>query len=64
MGYSMTINNIEEIAKLLYEALKEAREHLEYCNYGDTWERECAREDKLPEKIKKAEEVYTNYMVK
>lgn len=24
--------------------------HLEYCGYGDNWERECADADKLPER--------------
>ena len=38
----------------LLEALKSAQAHLEYCGYGDKWERECAREDKLSERISKA----------
>lgn len=33
-------------------ALEMAKEHLEYCGYGrDTWEREIARDAKLPELI-------------
>lgn len=39
---------------LLIEALTAARDHLEYCGYGDRWERECAQADKLPEKIEQA----------
>lgn len=35
----------------LLEALEAARDHLEYCGYGDSWERECAEESKLAEKI-------------
>ncbi len=35
----------------VYELLKEAYDHLEYCNYGDTWERECA--EKLSKKLDK-----------
>lgn len=27
----------------LLAALKAARDHLNYCGYGDKWERECAR---------------------
>ena len=32
-------------------ALKAAKEHLDYCGYGDSWERECAEESKLEEMI-------------
>lgn len=35
-------------------ALEKAWEHLEYCGYGDKWERECAEEDKIQEIIKGA----------
>mgnify|MGYP006935331198 CR=1 FL=1 len=31
---------IEKLKRLL----KEAYEHLNYCNYGDAWENECATE--------------------
>jgi hypothetical protein len=34
------------------ELLIDAAYHLEYCNYGDSWERECATEGKLPERIR------------
>jgi hypothetical protein len=38
----------------LYEALAEAEAHLNYCGYGDKWEREAAKESKLAEKIESA----------
>ncbi len=38
----------------LREALEAARDHLNYMGYGDSWERECARADGLPDKIEKA----------
>jgi len=38
-------------AKKLQSVLKDAAEHLDYCGYGDRWERECAQESKLPQRI-------------
>ena len=38
----------------LVGALKAAEQHLDYCGWGDTYERECAREQKLPNMIAKA----------
>lgn len=38
----------------LLKMLKEAYAHLDYCGWGDKWERECAKEDKLQERILKA----------
>jgi len=35
----------------LLEALEVAYGHLEYCNYGDSWERECAVDAKLPQML-------------
>lgn len=35
----------------LIAALEAAHAHLEYCGYGDSWERECAVEEKLDQKI-------------
>jgi hypothetical protein len=35
----------------LAEGLKEAVAHLDYCGYGDNWERECATYSKLPERL-------------
>lgn len=43
----------------LLKALQDAQAHLEYCNYGDNWERECAKEQKLSEKIEAAIEKAT-----
>lgn len=43
-----------EKIKLLREALQEASDHLDYCGYGDSYEREGARGSKLPETIAKA----------
>lgn len=39
------------LEKTLLDALREAKEHLDYCNYGDKWENECAKEAKLDQKI-------------
>jgi len=36
------------------EALEAAKDHLDFCGYGDSYERECAFADKLPEKIEAA----------
>jgi hypothetical protein len=41
----------DRIIKVLAEALEAAKEHLEYCGYGDNWERECAYFAQLPQKI-------------
>ncbi len=43
-----------EKIKILKEALTEARDHLEYCGYGDKWESECAERNGLEEKIEAA----------
>lgn len=39
------------LERQLYEALELAAAHLDYCGYGDAWERECASAAKLDEKI-------------
>jgi hypothetical protein len=44
----------KEVIKTLHDALVAASEHLNYCGYGDSWERECATEAKLPETIQAA----------
>lgn len=49
---------MDKISKVLFEALFEAKDHLEYCNYGDAWERECAIDDGLREKIESAIDLY------
>ena len=43
-----------KIERTLLRALKKAFDHLEYCGYGDKWERECAMEEELPKLIEKA----------
>lgn len=48
----------------LHEAmllLAEARDHLEYCGYGDRWERECAREAELPQRLDAYISAYTGF---
>ena len=32
----------QEKIKQLHEALQAASDHLDYCGWGDSWERECA----------------------
>ncbi len=43
-----------QVAQMTFTALAEASSHLDYCGYGDRWERECANHAKLPEKIEAA----------
>ena len=45
--------------EILLEALKAAQDHLEYCGYGDNYERECALkcDDPLDKKIERAIEI-------
>lgn len=38
----------------LAEALDAAISHLDYCGYGDSWERDCAKQSKLSEKLEAA----------
>ena len=42
------------IMKSLYEALSAAEQHLDYCGYGDRWERECARDSGLIKQVDEA----------
>lgn len=49
------------LEKQLLKALKLASEHLDYCGYGDRWERECAQAAKLEEKIAAAIEAAETY---
>lgn len=35
---------MRELIKQLGTALQEAEAHLDYCGYGDAWERSCAEE--------------------
>lgn len=43
----------EQLSQIL-EALKAASDHLDYCGYGDSWERECAQASKLEERVASA----------
>lgn len=43
---------LTELEKQLVEVLEVAQSHLDYCGYGDSWERECARVLKLEERIR------------
>lgn len=47
-----------KLIKELYEMLLEAEKHLEFCGYGDSYERECAIDEKLPERIRYVLELY------
>ncbi len=47
-------NEEYKILNALLDALKAASDHLDYCGYGDSWERECAYESKLPQQIEEA----------
>ena len=46
--------NPYDVIEELISALKAASEHLDYCGYGDSWERECAQSSKLPQQIESA----------
>ena len=46
-----TVVKLIECLIAVEDLFVEAAQHLEYCSYGDSWERECAREDKLPERV-------------
>lgn len=49
--------HLDPVARNLLEALLAAQSHLEYCGYGDSWERECALDpsvDPLDKKIEAA----------
>ncbi len=50
----------DELIRLLGETLESASQHLQYCGYGDKWERECA--GALPEEVDKAVKAYEEYI--
>jgi len=50
---------MEQLIKLLAETLEEAKDHLDYCGYGDKWERECAGDLEL--KIETALDLYNKF---
>ena len=45
------IEAMREAALEMYEALDAAQAHLDFCGYGDEYERDCAREKGLPDQI-------------
>lgn len=45
---------LKAAVKSLLEALQEAQAHLEFCGYGDSYERDVADSAKLPERIEAA----------
>jgi hypothetical protein len=49
------------LIKILGDALQSASQHLDYCGYGDKWERECAKEEGLRDKVTGALEHYETY---
>jgi len=50
----LTIMSEKEQIRILREALEAAHSHLSYCGYGDSWERECAKDEGLDDKIQAA----------
>lgn len=46
--------NHDAVIKQLVDALEAAEAHLDWIGWGDSYERECAREAKVPEQITKA----------
>lgn len=52
----------KELITKLVETLQSASEHLEYCGYGDRWERECAQATNLEDRIMEALEAGKKYM--
>ena len=42
----------KRVLRKVVMALKAARDHLDYCGYGDAWERECAQALGTEKKIK------------
>lgn len=52
----------KQVIQKLVEALEQAQEHLDYCNWGDKWEREVAEGQKLPDKIQDAVEAGNTWL--
>lgn len=52
----------DKLIKQLYDALEAAEAQLDYCGYGDSWEREGAMASKLPEQIETALEAGKDYL--
>jgi hypothetical protein len=58
------LNEVQTVIKLLSDALDDATAHLEYCGYGDEYEKECARDDKLPQRLAIASDTATEWLGK
>lgn len=56
-----TTDELLKIITTLYDALSEAKAHLDYCGYGDSWERECARTQNIEGHINEALEAAKPY---
>lgn len=54
----------KELIKILGEVLEVAESHLDYCWYGDSWERECANGAGLPLEIEEALKAYRKWKEK
>jgi hypothetical protein len=52
----------KELVELLINALEKAKNHLEYCGYGDKWEREIALDNHLPTDLEIALEAGYKYI--
>ena len=55
------IDPCEKLIKQLGEALNAAQKHLDFCGYGDAWERECAEESGLEDTIQSALNAYEKF---
>ena len=54
-GYvPVPVSKLTPLETQLLEALRAASEHLDYCGYGDKWERECAKAAGLEKQINAA----------
>lgn len=51
LQYETLIAALKARLKEAVVMLDEAHKHLEYCGYGDAYERECARDEKLDQRI-------------
>jgi hypothetical protein len=48
------MRDVLHVLQQVLTALVDASDHLDYCGYGDSWERECAQAQGLKQKIKEA----------
>ena len=57
----MSEKELSDLISQIGDALSDAIDHLEYCGYGDKWERECADYQGLSEKLTNAHEAYKKF---